>query len=426
MNIFRQINLKHILSLLLILSLGFLGYTKLGGQTANQPEDDVQKQIKKFVEVYEIVKSKYVRALSTEEVFNNALKGMLGKLDHYSDYLTAQEYDDFEVEMKGEFAGVGVEINIEDGTLTVITPLEDSPAFRVGMLPGDRILEIDGESTDGLSISECGKRIRGKPNTKVTFTVLHKGENLPIKMTINREIVKVNSVKQAKIIDDKNKIGYLRITKFQEDTLKSFEEAMQKLKESGIKSLIIDLRFNGGGVMDPAIELANKFISQGVIISTKGREKGANQTFMADPKKATLTELPLVLLVNGGTASASEIFAGAVQDYSKGILVGSRTYGKGVIQTVINLPEDKTAVKLTIARYYTPSGKCLQRDKDKNYGLDPDILLDLTPQQEGELLKNRSKEEIISPTENTPPKETPSKFEDLQLQKALERLGAKK
>jgi carboxyl-terminal processing protease len=413
---------KIFLLVLLILLVGLFGYTKLSGQVVPPKEDEAQKYLRRISKIYELINSSYVRDASAEEVFSSAMKGMLKNLDPYSDYFTVQEFEDFSVAMKGEFGGIGTELSMEDGILTVITPLEDTPAFRAGILAGDRILEVDGVSTEGLSMAECGKRIRGIPGTKVTLTILHRGVQDTVKFTIVREVIKISSIKQAKIIDEKEKIAYLRITSFQEDTIRSFDEAIQKLKAKGMKFLIIDLRFNGGGIMQTAIDLSNRFISQGTIVSMKGKNKESNKTYLADPQKAILSDLPLIILINGSSASASEIFAGAIQDYKKGILIGSRSFGKGSVQTVFPLPDEKAAVKLTIAKYYTPLGRSLHKEKDKNYGLDPDILVEMTPQQEADLLRSRSKEDII---ELEPSKVSPPKFDDIQLKKALEILALK-
>jgi len=406
------------LLLVLILLVGLLGYTRLAGQTAPAvKEDETQKYLKRISKIYEMINANYVRETTADEVFNSAMKGMLKNLDPYSDYFTTQEFEDFSVAIKGEFGGIGTELSMEDCILTVITPLEDSPAFRAGILAGDRILEIDGVSTEGLSMTECGKRIRGVPGTKVTLTILHRGAQDTAKISVVREVIKISSIKQAKIIDEKEKIAYLRITSFQEDTVRAFDEAVQKLKAKGMKSLIIDLRFNGGGIMQAAVDLSNRFISQGTIVSMKGKNKESNKTYLADPQKAILSDLPLIVLINGSSASASEIFAGAIQDYKKGILIGSRSFGKGSVQTVFPLTEEKAAIKLTIAKYYTPLGRSLHKEKDKDYGLDPDVLVEMTPQQEADLLRSRSREDVIEPE---PPKENQPKIEDIQLKKALE------
>lgn len=420
------------LTLLLILILAYLG---LGFNQASSKENKLEVNIpplltedKKLLEdyftkigsVYNAIKTNYVSEVSAQAIFENALKGMVARLDPYSEYFNADEYREFQIDTKGEFGGIGIVVTYEDGVITIITPLEDTPAFRAGILAGDQIIEIEGESIEGLSFQKCIKRMRGHPGTQITLTVLHKQNTVPEKITITREIIKVKTIKQPKIIDEVYKIGYIRITAFHEDTLNSFSEAVQKLQRKNMKSLIIDLRFNGGGLLEQAVELTNLFIPQGIIVSTRGRQPNDVKTMEADPKKTIYSGLPLVILVNGGSASASEIFAGALQDHQRATLVGSRTYGKGSVQVVYEISEDKSAVKLTIAKYYTPSGKCIQREKGKkDYGLEPDVVVAMTVEQEAELLKSRREVEIIQPS----PTEKPLPFEDIQLQKAIELLA---
>jgi carboxyl-terminal processing protease len=387
----------------------FLVATKISGGSSDS--QTIEKEVKKIVTVYEIIKDNYVHDVKTEDIFNSAFKGMLNNLDPYSDYFSPDEYKEFQISMKGELTGVGMEITMENGMLKVIAPLEDSPAFRAGILAGDHILEIDGESTESFTLSDCFRRIIGKEGTEVTLTLLHQGEDNPKKITVIREKIKIKSVKYAHIIDKEENIGYIRITNFQEDTSESFVEEVKSLQGKGMKSLIIDLRFNGGGLMVPSVEISNMFIKDGLIVSTKGRAEDSREPYKAEPKNAVFDGLPLVILVNGYTASASEIFSGAIQDHKKGILVGSRTYGKGLVQTLVEIPGDKSAVKLTVSKYYTPSGKCLQRQKDKNYGLDPDELVELTTAEEVELLKSRSQEKPVDIKH------------DKQLAKAVEKLS---
>ena len=421
-------------------------------------ESEIEDGLKKLNLILKLIKTEYVHDISDAKLFENAFKGMLGRLDPYSTYFTPGEYKNFMIGSRGEFGGIGIVVSFENGLHTVITPLEDTPAFRAGLLPGDRILEINGILVETMSRSESNKLVRGKPGTQVTLTILHKGANAPEKITITREIIKLKSVKQARIVDEEDQIGYIRIVSFQEDTVKSFDDALTRLKEKGLKSLIIDLRFNGGGLMNQAIGLANRFIPNGVIVSTRGRDERDNVEIKADPEKATCSNLPLVVLINGGTASASEIFSGAIQDHSKGILLGSRSYGKAAIQTIIPIPasstdrpEDKSAVKLTVAKYYTPSGKLIQREtnsnliaaKSKQYGLEPDVLLEMTTQQteamiqarRAEVIKKipvqdnlplpRDKPDDPAPPEEQPPEkpvrpDQPGGFIDIQLAKAIE------
>ncbi|MDI6733446.1 MAG: S41 family peptidase, partial [Planctomycetota bacterium] len=324
---------------------------------------NIKSNLDELKNLYSLIADKFVVEPNKDQLFENAMKGMVSALDPYSEYMNAEEYNEFVESTRGEFGGIGVEITIEDGFITVVTPIEDTPAFRAGLLPGDKILEIDGVSAEGMSITECARRVRGKPVTSVTLKILHKNDDMPVNITLVREIIKIKSVKDVGIIDKKHRIGYLRITAFQEDTLKLFDEGLKKLQEQGMKSLIIDVRFNGGGLMETSVKIANRFIAQGIIVSVKGRI--FTEERKSEPDSATVSDIPVVVLVNGSSASASEIVAGALQDHRRATLIGSRTYGKGSVQSVFPITDAggktiKGAIKLTIARYYTPSGRCLE------------------------------------------------------------------
>ena len=358
-------------------------------------------------------------------MFESAIKGMVSGLDPYSQYMNADEYNSFISETKGEYGGIGVEISVEDGIITIIAPFEDTPAFRAGILPGDKILEINGETTEGLSISDCSKKVRGKPGTSVTLKILHKDETT-VDITLVREVINMKSVKDIRIVDRKARIGYLRITAFQEDTADLFDQALQKLQDKQMNSLIVDLRFNGGGLMDAALKMANRFIPSGILISLKG--KTMNEEIKADSGDKAITATPIVILVNGSSASASEILAGALKDHRRATLIGSHTYGKGSVQSVFTIRDAKKnvtgAVKLTTARYYTPSGRCLERDKGvKDFGLEPDILVEMSPQEEAKLLKTRLNpaSKAADPTDERAgdPDDGTDDFTDVQLERAI-------
>ena len=381
---------------------------------------NIQKNIKELENVYQLVRDNFVVGPNQNQLFESAIKGMVSSLDPYSEYMNADDYSEFLVSTRGEFGGIGVEISIEDGFITVISPIEDTPAFRAGILPGDKILEINSDSTEGMSTSECAKRVRGKPGTSVNLKILHKNEDSPEDITLVREIIKIKSVKDVKVIDKKSGIGYLRITNFQENTSTLFDTALEQLKKEEIKSLIIDLRFNGGGIMDTAVKMTRRFIQSGIILSLKGRT--VSEEIKAEPLETTMPTIPLVVLVNGSSASASEILAGALKDYHRATLIGSRTYGKGSVQSIFPIMDEskniKGALKLTIARYYTPSGRCLERDKDKkDYGLDPDIIVEMSGKEEVRLLKYRLKSSQSMPPDDSD--DDLSNFVDVQLERAI-------
>ena len=383
------------------------------------PSQNNQKNLQDIENLYQLIKDNFFKEPNKDQVFENAIKGMVSGLDPYSVYMDADEYNDFVSSTKGEYGGIGVEITVEDGIITVIAPFEDTPAFRAGLLPGDKILEVNGESTEGLTTSDCSKKVRGKPGTTVTLKILHKDADAAVDVTLVREIINMKSVKDVRIVDRPAGIGYLRVTAFQEDTADLFDEALKKLQDKQMKSLIIDLRFNGGGLMDAALKMANRFIPSGVLISLKG--KTINEEIKADSGDRAITSTPIVILVNGSSASASEILAGSLKDYHRATLVGMHTYGKGSVQSIFTIRDAKKnvtgAVKLTTARYYTPAGKCLERDKGvKDFGLEPDILVEMSPQEEAKLLKTRLNPASKAADDSD---EDTGDFRDVQLERAI-------
>ena len=383
------------------------------------PSQNNQKNLQDIENLYQLIKDNFFKEPNKDQVFENAIKGMVSGLAPYSVYMDADEYNDFVSSTKGEYGGIGVEITVEDGIITVIAPFEDTPAFRAGLLPGDKILEVNGESTEGLTSSDCSKNVRSKPGTTVTLKILHKDADAAVDVTLVREIINMKSVKDVRIVDRPAGIGYLRVTAFQEDTADLFDEALKKLQDKQMKSLIIDLRFNGGGLMDAALKMANRFIPSGVLISLKG--KTINEEIKADSGDRAITSSPIVILVNGSSASASEILAGSLKDYHRATLVGMHTYGKGSVQSIFTIRDAKKnvtgAVKLTTARYYTPAGKCLERDKGvKDFGLEPDILVEMSPQEEAKLLKTRLNPASKAADDSD---EDTGDFRDVQLERAI-------
>ena len=351
---------------------------------------DLYEHYQTFSRIVTSVENNYVEDVDTKKLFYGAFSGMLQTLDPHSAFLPPEEKEDLEIETTGEFGGLGIEIELDKhGVLTVVTPLEGTPAFKAGVLAADRIIRIEGKSTKDITIRGAVKKLRGPKGSPVKITVLH--ENGKIEdLTIIRDIIKPKSIKDPHFVDGKQKIAYLRLTSFQKHSAEDLDAALKKLEADGMKALIIDLRANPGGLLKAAIDISNRFLAEGVIVSTKGR-KSPPQTFKAT-KRATYADLPIAVLISRHSASASEIFAGAVQDHKRGLIVGMRSYGKGSVQSLIKFEDGKSAIRLTTAHYYTPSGRLIHRNQNdpdqKEWGIDPDIEVKLTPEEELALWTN--------------------------------------
>lgn len=335
-------------------------------------EKNYEKELELFSDALSIVKSDYVepQSIDPKKLIHGAISGMISSLDPYSEFLEPDEFKDIKIETKGEFGGIGVEIAVKDGFLTVIAPIDGTPAFKAGILAGDKIMKIDAKSTKEASLQDAVKSLRGRPGTQAKISILRNDDKGFLDFTITRAIIKIESIKEPKIIDEDYKIGYIKLVEFQERTPVDLEAALKKLKSEGMKALILDLRNNPGGLLEVAAGVAEKFISKGkVIVSTKGNEPNQNIVFKSDGSDEYL-DFPMIVLVNKGTASASEIVAGAIKDHKRGLIVGVNTFGKGSVQTVIPLA-DGSAVRLTTARYYTPDNKVINHE-----GITPDIQIE--------------------------------------------------
>ncbi|MEW6721337.1 MAG: S41 family peptidase [Thermodesulfobacteriota bacterium] len=325
-------------------------------------------KLKIFGDVLSTVQSSYVEEVSVDNLVKGAIDGMVQTLDPHSSYLTPDMLKQVEVETKGVFGGLGIEIGVKDGFLTIIAPIEDTPAARAGLQAGDRIVRIENESSKNMNVMEAVKRLRGEPGTKVTITIVRESVPEPKVYTITRELIKIKSVKSKTFPDG---IGYIRLAQFQQDSHQEVEKALQEFRKSkeGLKGLVLDLRNNPGGLLDQAVRVADEFIESGLIVYTDGRIE-AQKTKYSAHKEGTHTGFPIVVLVNAGSASASEIVAGALQDHGRAIILGQQTFGKASVQTILPL-EDGSALRLTTARYYTPNGRSIQAR-----GIEPDILVD--------------------------------------------------
>lgn len=342
--------------------------TNLNAQTPKKPEKEETKleSLAKFTRVITTVESSYADELTFSEIINKAISGLMTNLDAHSSFLDEKAFEDTKVQTQGEFGGLGITVGMKDGALTVISPIEGTPADKAGVKSNDVILRIDGNATLGITLEEAVSKMRGKPKTPITITIVRKGEPRPFDINIIRDIIKVDSV-YAKKIEDED-ILYLRVTNFDQKVTKESAKFIKEFAKNNkdAKGIILDLRNNPGGLLDQAIGLTNLFVDKGVIVSQKGRDTKENLEYSAK-KDEKITDLPLVVLVNSGSASASEIVSGALQDLKRAVVIGEETFGKGSVQVILPLNE-KEALKMTIARYYLPSGRTIQ-----NKGVTPDL-----------------------------------------------------
>jgi carboxyl-terminal processing protease len=353
---------------LLTLLVGLLPGLCLSAETAKKPKENDYELYKILVDSIDQVERNYVSEVSRRELIESAIRGVLGKLDPYSNYIGPSEMGRFRSTVESEFGGIGIQIDAEQGRLQVLAPMYGTPAYRAGLLPGDRILEINGKNTDDLTQDEAVERLKGEAGTNVTLTVSHVGNHAKQKVTITREKIHIETVLGSHrkadglwdyMLDAKQHLGYVRITAFSRDTAAELQRVLTQLQTAKIRGLIVDLRFNPGGLLSSAIEVSDLFISEGRIVSVQGRNS-PERTWDAH-KEGTFGGFPIAVLVNHYSASASEIVAACLQDHKRAIVVGQRTWGKGSVQNVIELEDGRSALKLTTASYRRPSGKNIHR-----------------------------------------------------------------
>lgn len=323
-------------------------------------------ELRKFTEVFARIKDAYVEEVSDRELLENAIKGMLSGLDPHSAYLEPKDFEELEESTSGEFGGLGIEVGMEDGFVKVIAPIDDTPAQRAGVMAGDLIIKLGDEPVKGMALQDAVNRMRGKPGSTVVLTIMREGESGPIEIEVERAVIRVTSIKSRMLEPG---YGYVRITQFQEETGKQFRDAISQLKEqhSGdLRGIIIDVRNNPGGILQAAVEAADALLDEGLIVYTEGRIQSSRLRFTATAGDIS-DGTPIVVLINGGSASASEILAGALQDHERAVIMGTRSFGKGSVQSVIPL-DGQAAIKMTTARYYTPDGRSIQAR-----GIRPDI-----------------------------------------------------
>ena len=394
-------------------------------------EKSTYPELRTFTEVLSLVESNYVNEIEGQKLIRGAIRGMLNTLDPHTSYMSPEFYKEMQVETSGRFGGLGIEITTRGGILTVVTPIEDTPAYREGVKAGDQIIEIEGKSTKKLNLQDAVRNLRGRPGTKVTITVFRKGEEQPLKFTITREIIRIKSVRSKKL---RNGIGYVRIRSFQSTTGREVSKAVKKFEDEKLKGLVLDLRNNPGGLLSQAVSVSNLFLRSGqLIVYTKGRIENQQNRYTSS-EDGFKSKMPVVVLVNPGSASASEIVAGAIQDLKRATIMGEKTFGKGSVQTIVPL-KDGSGLRLTTALYYTPKGRLIQ-----GKGIEPDIIV-LQPARSsrrriirerdlpGHLLNKDEKKGIkpAKPSDSVPGTAVvegpdPGKLKDVQLERAIDYL----
>jgi carboxyl-terminal processing protease len=425
-------NLSFALLLLLCVSLG----VSFSGQVVSNvhaiPKEEYES-LETFTNLLAIVKKNYVDDVNTKELVAGAINGMLNALDPHSAYLTPDVYKDLQMETQGRFGGLGIEITVRNGVLTVVSPIEDTPAFTAGIKAGDQIIKIEEEFTKDMALTQAVKRLRGPKGSKVSISIKRDGVAELLDFTLVRDTIRVQSVRSRTLEEG---YGYIRVAQFQERTDRDIQKAIEQLmaEKAGLKGLVLDLRNNPGGLLTQAVRVTDLFLDSGLIVYTEGRLENQKQKYFAR-KENSWMEFPIVVLVNGGSASASEIVAGALQDHHRAIVLGTKTFGKGSVQTILPL-DDQSALRLTTARYYTPKGRSIQAT-----GIVPDIVMDLEPALEartetrqrpaireenlpGHLQNLKDQEQKDKPA--TPPEKQDKKDEsggdDAQIRRALDLL----
>ena len=386
---YQIISLRAIASVILVglLVIGN-GLSPAWAQVAEDPKTtptDSYEKLKTFSEILSLLEANYVEKVDANDLIDGAIRGMLKTLDPHTSYLPPEAFTQMKVETSGRFGGLGIEITIKKGILTVVTPIEDTPAFKAGVKSGDRIIKIEDESTLEMTLSDAVELLRGKIGSKVNITIFREGMDEPLKVTLERANIQVKSVK-SKIFE--GSIGYVRIRSFTKTTSSDLDKALDEFRGKQVKKLVLDLRNNPGGLLNQAVEVSDRFLNpENLIVYTQGRTEEQNMRFTTHDRVQRVT-YPMIILVNGGSASASEIVAGALQDSSRAIILGTQTFGKGSVQTIIPL-NDGSALRLTTARYFTPSGRVIQEN-----GIIPDITVEVpVPIKKSDAENDENKEE---------------------------------
>ncbi len=417
----KLLSKKVVIAVILVFTVAtagiLIGRWKIGSVGA----EEGYEELKVFTEALSLVRKNYVEDVKPKVLIYGAIKGMLSSLDPHSAFMSPEQYKEMQVDTKGEFGGLGIQIGMKDGMLTVIAPLEDTPAYKVGIKSGDRIIKINNEFTKDMGLHDAVSKMRGAPSTSVKITILREGWKETKDFTIVREVIKIKSVKY-KVLEDG--IGYVKLTQFQEQTSSDLSAAMESLAKENINALILDLRNNPGGLLNSAVDVSSQFLQSGKLVVFIKDKKGDKIEYKSNKHKTDFN-LPMIVLVNQGSASASEIVAGALKDWNKAVLIGTQTFGKGSVQSVVPLG-DGSALRLTTARYYTPKGTSIQTT-----GIAPDILVkpELKNGTKGhpairekdleKHLKNEETEDKTAEPDEMVPVEIEEK-DDLQLQRAID------
>lgn len=389
----------------------WIGGSLYSQENSMSDEDEAYSYIALFTEVMNEIRQNYVdeEKTSYQDLIYGALQGMLQALDAHSQFLDEDMYLDMKDDTSGQFGGLGIVISLRDNILMIVAPMEDTPGFRAGLLSGDKIIEIDGESTEGMSLAEAVKLLRGEPGTGIEIKIMRPESRELKDVEIVREIIEVKSVKNAEMLDEN--IGYIRLTQFNDPTVNLLHEEMDRLIEEGMSGLVLDLRNNPGGLLSSAVEVSQTFLKRGdLIVFTKGRSEKDIRRYTAKGRKR-YTDIPIVVLVNGGSASASEIVSGALQDQGRAVLVGEKTFGKGSVQSVKGM-SNGSAVRLTTAKYYTPSEKVIHEK-----GIEPDIVVPMSPEEWRKIWLKRNRPANYLQEED---EENLEDVEDSQLNRALD------
>ncbi|MBI3314594.1 MAG: S41 family peptidase [Candidatus Omnitrophica bacterium] len=399
----------------ILLTLVFLFCAVTWALSAGQGKEDLYSKVELFSYALTTIQSEYVDEKTPKDLIYGSLKGMLSSLDPHSQFLDPQDYKNLKTETQGKFGGLGIEITIKDSLLTIITPIDDTPAWRAGLKSGDRIVKIEKDLTRDMTLDDAVKKLRGDPGTDVHITILRESESLIKDFTITREIIHVQDVKDVHVIADG--IGYIRLAEFREDSHKEFREGLKQLKGMGADSLIIDLRNDPGGLLNTAIKISEEFLPAGqTIVSTRGRHASQDAIAKSGNTNGKFLNWPMVVLINEGSASASEIFAGAMKDNKRALIVGTKSFGKGSVQSVIPLP-DGSGLRLTTAKYFTPSGVCIH-----GTGITPDVVVEKDDDKDKKKEKGKDDlDKIFSDVQKKDAEETPD-----SAQKAKESQQKKK